>query len=124
VAILPSVPEIEWHYAAADLYVGPSIEDSFAMPPLEAMACGLPVVVSRQAGVSELITDGVDGLILEDPRDAAGLAKLISRLSTDPVLCQRLGENARKTAGQYTWDRNAEQLRALFDEVLAKKRSA
>ena len=124
VSFLPPRADVEFYYAAADAYVGPSLEDAFALPPLEAMACGLPVIVSSQAGVSELITDGVDGLILEDPRDAASLAKLISTLAGDPGLRKRLGENARKTACHYTWDRNAEQLGALFDEVLAKKESA
>ena len=42
VRLLPQVPQIEAHYAAADLYVGPSLEDSFAFPPLEAMACEFP----------------------------------------------------------------------------------
>jgi glycosyltransferase involved in cell wall biosynthesis len=121
VRFLPPRADVEFYYAAADAYVGPSLEDAFALPPLEAMACGLPVIVSSQAGVSELITDGVDGLVLADPRDAASLAKLISSLAGDSGLRKRLGENARKTACQYTWDRNAEQLGALFDEALAKK---
>ena len=56
--------DIEFYYAAADAYVGPSLQDSYAMPPAEAMACGLPVIVSASAGVSEIITDGIDGLIL------------------------------------------------------------
>ena len=49
---------------AADAYVGPSLEDAFALPPAEAMACGLPVIVSNQAGACEIITDGVDGIVL------------------------------------------------------------
>ena len=56
------------------------------------MACGLPVIVSSQAGVSEVITDRVDGLVLKDPRDAASLAKLISELQHDPSLRRALGE--------------------------------
>ena len=56
VFFLPERVDVEWYYAAADAYIGPSLEDSFALPPLEAMACGIPVVVSSQAGVSELIT--------------------------------------------------------------------
>ena len=54
-------------YAAADLYVGPSLEDSFGLPILEAMACGLPVIASAHAGASEMIRDGETGFILSDP---------------------------------------------------------
>lgn len=115
---LPPRKDVEFYYAAADAYVGPSLEDAFAMPPLEAMACGLPVIVSRQAGVSEVITHGVDGLILEDPRDAGVLTAMIGDLYSDIALRQCLGKNALSTALKYTWDRNAEQLRAVIEEIL------
>jgi len=118
---LPIRPDVEVYYAAADVYVCPSLEDAFAFPPFEAMACGLPVIVSSQAGVSELITDGMDGLLLKDPRDADSLARLISNLFNDPALRCRLGENASKTACQYTWERNAQQFETLFEEVLHEK---
>jgi len=118
VQFLPLRRDVEFYYAAADVYVGPSLEDAFAMPPLEAMACGLPVIVSRQAGVSEVITDGSDGFILEDSRDADGLATLICNLYGDAALRDRLGNNASRTALQYTWDRNAEELRGVIDEIL------
>ncbi len=64
VHFLPPRPDVEFYYAAADAYVGPSLEDTFALPPQEAMACGMPVIVSAENGTSEIITDGSDGLIL------------------------------------------------------------
>jgi len=115
---LPVRPDVEFYYSAADAYVGPSLEDAFAMPPLEAMACGLPVIVSSQAGVSEVIAHRVDGLILEDPRDAQTLASMIGDLHRDAALRELLGKNAAQTAQYYTWDRNAEQLRAIIQKVL------
>jgi len=121
VTFLPPRPDIEFCYAAADLYVGPSLEDAFAMPPLEAMACGVPSIVSSQAGVSEVVTDGVDGFILDDPRDSAKLADKIALLYQDEGLRQRMGEAAAETARQYTWDRNADQLGQLLQEVLRRK---
>ena len=96
-------------YAAADLYVGPSLEDSFALPPLEAMACGLPVITSANAGVSQLITNSVDGFVLNDPCDAKGLASLLRELCQHPDLCRKVGESAARTAGAYNWDRNAHE---------------
>ena len=50
VAFLPLRLDVEFYYAAADLYVGPSLEDAFGMPPLEAMACGVSSIVSSQVG--------------------------------------------------------------------------
>ena len=118
VTFLPLRPDVEFYYAAADVYVSPSLEDAFGLPPLEAMACGLPVIVSSRAGVSELITDGVDGIVLKDPEDVADLAKVISDVRGSAALRSTLGENAARTARQYTWDRNAAQLGALFEQVL------
>jgi UDP-glucose:(heptosyl)LPS alpha-1,3-glucosyltransferase len=124
VQFLPLRRDVEFYYAAADAYVGPSLEDAFAMPPLEAMACGLPVIVSRQAGVSEVISHGTDGLVLEVSEDARILAFLIHELYSDRELRQNLGENASNTAAKYTWDGNAEQLRAVFDGILGARPGA
>jgi len=74
---LPPRPDVEFFYAAADAYVGPSLEDAFAQPPAEAMASGLPVITSRQNGGAEIISHGSDGLILEDPEDVRTLAEWI-----------------------------------------------
>jgi glycosyltransferase involved in cell wall biosynthesis len=121
VAFLPSRTDVQWYYAAADVYVGPSLEDTFAQPPAEAMACGLPVITSATNGTAEIMTDGVDGLIIEDPTDVAGLASRIRQLYDDPTLRQRLGEQASQTSQAYTWDRNGEQIRAIFAETLSRK---
>ena len=123
VAFLPSRADVQSYYAAADTYVGPSLEDTFAQPPAEAMACGLPVITSATNGTAEIMTDGVDGLIVQDPNDVAGLAARIRRLYDEPVLRQRLGEQASLTAQKYTWDRNGEQIRAIFAEALSRKGS-
>ncbi len=118
VRFLKPSPDVLQFYAAADLYVGPSLDDSFAIPPLEAMACGLPVIVSRQNGTFEVLTDGHDGFILESPADSSELAEKIARLYRDPELRQRLGNNASATAAQYTWDRNAKEMARLIQSVL------
>jgi len=123
VTFLPPRADVEFYYAAADLYGGPSLEDAFGLPPLEAMACGAPAIVSSRAGVSELISDGVDGFVLDDPRDSAKLAGLVALLCSDAGLRERMGEAAAHTARQYTWDRNAEQLGRLIKEVIRRKRT-
>ena len=119
--ILPIVPQVESYYAAADMYAGPSLEDSFAIPPLEAMACGLPVIVSRQAGVSELVTHGVDGFVLEDPTDSRQLAEFIQRIYASTDLRRELGVRAEATARHYTWQRNAEEMGKVIEGCLREK---
>lgn len=113
--------DIEFYYAAADAYTGPSLQDAYAMPPAEAMACGLPVIVSAAAGVSEIITDGVDGLILSDPKDATALAAMIRKLYEDEATRTRLGERAAVTTQKYTWQRNGQELAAILRDVLRRK---
>ena len=82
----PARADILEAYAAADVYVSPSREDSFGMPVAEAMACGLPVITSVLAGVSALLHDGADSFILLDPHDTESLARLIRMLCEQPEL--------------------------------------
>lgn len=106
-------------YAAADVYVSPSLEDSFGMPVAEAMACGLPVVTSVFAGVSGLMRNEIDGFILEDPRDVQALQILLERLHSDNALRQQIGAAAIKTVQDWTWDRNAAAVWELLKEAAA-----
>lgn len=121
VHFLPPRGDVEFYYAAADTYVGPSLEDTFALPALEAMACGLPVIISARAGASEVVTEGVDGMVLDDPTDAPMLAAKIRLLAQDTDFRVRLGRTAAVKAQQYTWERSSEQLAAIFREILARK---
>ena len=114
-------PDVEFYYAAADVYLGPSLEDTFAQPPAEAMACGLPVVVSSANGTSEIITDGVDGFILKDPSDSTSLAGMIRRLYVDQEFQAKMGKSAAETTKQYTRERNGEDLLKIFQEILKRK---
>jgi glycosyltransferase involved in cell wall biosynthesis len=121
VRFLPSVKDVEFYYAAADAYVGPSLEDTFALPASEAMACGLPVIISARAGASALVTDGVDGLILDNPSDVQKLASLIRMFWENEELRERLGRNAAQTAQKYSWEQSTEELVAVFQEILRRK---
>jgi len=118
---LPPRNDVEFYYAAADAYAGPSLEDTFALPPAEAMACGLPVVVSEANGTSEIITHGVDGFILKDPADSSALASMIRRLYEDGDLRASMGERAAVKMQQYTWERNGRELAAILEEILRRK---
>src|SRR5208337_2374200 len=106
--------EILLFYAAADIYAAPSLEDSFNLPVLEAMACGLPVLVSCLAGISEYIVDGVDGILLQDPGDPSALAASLSLLLQQPELRRSLGEAAARKAQQFSWERQADAIHRLL----------
>ena len=121
VSFMPPRKDIEFYYAAADVYVGPSLEDTFALPPAEAMACGLPVIVSAENGTCEIITHDTDGMVLQDPTDASALAAMIQKLFMDPKLRALLGERASETARRYTWERNGQDLAIIFKDAVRRK---
>jgi len=122
VRFLDPSPDVLQFYAAADVYVGPSLEDAFGLPILEAMACGMPVIASRRAGVSEIISNGKDGMILQDAQNSQELAGMLRTLHADPGMCRQMGEEACKTAQQQTWDRNAVEAWEFLEEAEAKKK--
>lgn len=124
VRFLEPSPDVVQFYAAADAYVGPSREDAYGLPILEAMACALPVIASARAGASEIITDGKDGLILRNPEDFQELAEHLRRLVSDKNLCARLGEAAAATAREHTWDHNAAEIREFLRQAAERKKSA
>jgi len=123
VYFLPARKDVEFYYAATDVYTGPSLEDTFALPPAEAMACGLPVIVSAENGTCEIITHESDGMVLRDATDSSTLAAMIRKLFMDSDFRTRLGEKASETARQYTWERNAQDLASIFEEALQRKMS-
>jgi len=111
-------------YAAADAYVAPSLEDAYGLPIVEAMACGLPVVASVRAGASEIIHDGVDGMLLPDPEDANEITACVRRIATDSMFRAQLGQAAATAVQEQTWDRNAAQLWELLKDSTSRKHSA
>ncbi len=117
-----SSPDVLDYYAAADVYVSPSREDSFGLPVAEAMACGLPVITSVCAGVADYIHDGVDGFVLREPLDTSALIQLLQELRWSAELRNRTGECATKTALNWTWDRNAAALWELLKYSAAGRR--
>lgn len=118
----PHAPDVLRYYAAADCLVAPSREDAFALPGLEAMACGLPVIVSAKAGVSELVENGRQALILQDPDDEETLAQLVRGAFETPGLAEQLRREGRALAERCSWDANAERAAALMEREAATPR--
>jgi glycosyltransferase involved in cell wall biosynthesis len=98
------------HYRDADVYVQPSFSEAFPLPPVEAMATGLPVVATRVGGIPEAVIDGKTGLLVESG-DAAALAEAIVCLLSNEDLRRSMGEAARRRAVElFSWERIAEDL--------------
>jgi UDP-glucose:(heptosyl)LPS alpha-1,3-glucosyltransferase len=110
-------------YAAADAVVLPTFYDPCALVTLEAAACGLPNVTTQFNGSAELLTNGVDGFVQDDPADYRELASRLEQL-LDPTLRRRMGEAARRTALQHTFDRNFREVLAVYRQVLGIHRRA
>ncbi|NQW94394.1 MAG: glycosyltransferase family 4 protein [Polaromonas sp.] len=121
VFFLGSLRDVAPAYEAADSFVHPTLEDTFAMVVLEAMSHGLPVVVSGPpyCGISGLLQHGVNALIQQDPRNAVSLAQTLQQLIASPDLQRALSTAASRFATHYEWKALAEQQEALYFSVNA-----
>jgi UDP-glucose:(heptosyl)LPS alpha-1,3-glucosyltransferase len=111
------------YYQAADVYVQPTLYDACSLVVLEAMACGLPVITSACNGASEMIEDGREGSILDDPQDEADLARRMERYLSAEVRA-KAGHAALQTARRHTAMTNYEGVMQMYRQVLAEKASA
>ncbi len=110
------------YYAASDVFLLPSLYEPFGLSILEAMASGLAVLASRDCGAAELIHDGVDGLLIQNPRDVPAISAKLGVLLKDADLRARLGRQARRKALRYPWDRVARETEEVYERVLLQKR--
>lgn len=119
---LGSLDDLSPAYWAADCLAHPTLEDSFAMVVLEAMAHGLPVVVSgpRHCGISRHLTQGVEALLLPDPKDSQHLAELIGAVLDTPDLAENLRRHGLKFAEFHSWERAAIQYEQLYLQAASK----
>jgi glycosyltransferase involved in cell wall biosynthesis len=107
--------DVDRIYRMADVFVMPSVSEPFGISPLEAIARGVPVIVSKQSGVSEVVQNALKA----DFWDVRDLADKILALLSRPVLRELLVEGGREEVRQMKWERSAERVRAIYDEVLA-----
>jgi len=111
--------ELPWVYSYCDVVIYPTIgEEPFGLVPVEGMACGKPVVVTRSGGMVESVVDGSTGFII-DKRDPAALAEKIALLLEDKDLATSLGRRGRRRAVQvFSRERMARETAALYEEAL------
>lgn len=121
VLFLGTVSNSEIYYAAADVFVLPSVLETFGQAVLEAMACGLPVIVGEGAGVAQIVASKGGGCVIQTPAKAAELAGLVEGILADTRRRTRLAEAARRVAEGYCVQRNICQFIALMETVACRK---
>lgn len=107
-------------YQAGDVFAYPTLYDPFANVCLEAMACGLPVITSKLNGISDIITDGVNGLLLNDPTDTVEIADKISFFLNAESRTD-MAREAHTLSQMYNMDRHMEKIIALYKEVISHR---
>lgn len=108
------IDDIRGAYGAGDIFCFPTKDENQGIAVLEAMACGLPVVLRRLSVFEELYTHGEDCLMCETPGE---FRRALDRLAASPELRERLGTNAAKTARKHGLDRVATELSSLYTSV-------
>lgn len=99
--------------AATDIYVHPTFYDACSLTVLEAMACGLPVITTRMNGVSERISNGVNGFVIDSPNDRTGMMQALQQLESKEQRKQ-IGEAARQEALRWTVEDNFQAIEMLY----------
>ncbi len=108
--------QIEEIYGGGDIFVFPSEYDAFGTACLEAMASGLPVIASRASGVSEIITHGQDGFVIDHPIDAKDITNYINILLEKDKRVQ-IGLAARRKAEMYSFEENIEKTLRIYGKI-------
>lgn len=114
-----NLKEVSKPLSATDLFVLPATwREGFGLSVVEAMACGIPVVVTKTWALASLVQDRVNG-ILVDPESPAEIAAAIRTVAEDPALRQRMGEAGQRTAVErFSIERMARELESVYEEVV------
>lgn len=124
VHLVAETSRVEPYYRAADVFVHPTLNDSFGMAPLEAMSFGLPVVLSPApwCGFAQYVEPGISALVLSHPEQADELARFVGELRTDGVLRARLRKGGQDVLERHSWPEVARQFTALYRAILSERR--
>ena len=126
VNLLAPTSDVSPYYQAADVYVHPTLLDSFGMAPLEAMAHGLPVIVSGPefCGFGSYVKHRHDAWVLTDPEDPREIAQGMYALASDQALRAHLLHHAATLVGSLSWTAAARKYETLYAESIEARRSA
>jgi glycosyltransferase involved in cell wall biosynthesis len=107
-------------YASADIFLNPSVTETFGNVTLEAMASGVPSVCAAASGSTSLVDDGATGLLVKDARDADAFAAAIVSLAGDAAQRARMGAAARAKSASFNWQTILDRLITDYQAVVAK----
>jgi glycosyltransferase involved in cell wall biosynthesis len=105
-------------YSSCDVFLFSSWFEGFGIPPLEAMACGLPVVTTACGGVNDFAKDGVNALIVP-PRNPKVAAEAVLRLLSNNTLAEHIKKEGLKTVNHFTWSKAIDKMEKIFIDSLA-----
>lgn len=110
-------PKVREYFACADIFCFPTLDEAFGMVITESLASGLPTITSKIAGAAELMQDGKDGLLLDDPTSPKEIATKINLLINDKQLAEQIAKEAVKTASKYSWQEIAKRTYEIYKEI-------
>ncbi len=111
------------YYGMADVYLHPTWYDPCSLVVLEALACGLPVITSQFNGASELIHEGREGFVLQQPDDIESIVRHVLRLG-DATDRKQMSDNARQLALGHTLEHNVNEIEDVYEEQVGLRRAA
>lgn len=107
--------DLPFFYNASDLFVYPSFYEGFGLPPIEALACGTPTIVSNVSSLPEVVGDAA---IQVNPHDLVALAAAMHRVLTEPEMEQELRKKGLKWAENFSWTKTAAQTIKVYQDVV------
>lgn len=112
--------DIGRYYAAADIFVFPTLYEPFGNVHLEALASGLPVITTKNSGASEIIKDGEHGYVISEPEDFRAIAEKIQMFVKNRELLGSMSNNARRLAEEFTFEKHIGKVRELYEKITAE----
>ncbi|MFC6765366.1 glycosyltransferase family 4 protein [Natrinema soli] len=108
--------QLKYAYENADVFVYPSLYEGFGLPPLEAMACGTPVIASNRTSLPEILDDAA---VLVPPRKISDIASTIATITTDVEYHSKLAKKGKNHAEKYTWENSNDDLLKVMRQTFS-----
>jgi D-inositol-3-phosphate glycosyltransferase len=114
-----NVPDFQLlaHYNAADFFLFPSLHEGFGIVALEALACGLPIIISEECPVREIIRNGIEGYVIEK-RKPEDYAEKMKTILSDSAWYSEASLACRKLAEKYSWEKTGKEYLKLYLQLV------